>query len=300
MGRQSSDLVTISNSLFYGNNSNTDGGAICIWNVQPGSELNLVNSTLYGNFTNGNAGHGGGLAFMTGYETYLPQNMQKNIYNSILDGNYAVEGGSLLRYSDLTALYGVDEQPDKFNVKNSFIGSTVNMIGKPGIDLEANKIDYYTQEVYDDGATAGLDDPDYYAANYFAIPLLADAESRTYGDPQYLIGTVDLSGKPRTIADGKCAIGASEVTSTELDEGVTFETGIPFLAAASTVKLAVIHGVLVSVSDSKAAHIELYSLTGSRIAQGENYLSVRGISTGVYVAKVQTASGIYAQKVIIK
>ncbi|GHT45918.1 hypothetical protein FACS189440_02840 [Bacteroidia bacterium] len=300
MGRQSSDLITISNSLFYGNSANTDGGAICVWNVQPGSELNLINSTLYGNFTNGNPGHGGGLAFMTGYETYLPQNMQKNIYNSILDGNYAVEGGSLLSYSDLTALYTVDEQPDKFNVKNSFIGSTINMTGKPGIDPEANKIDYYTPEAYDDGLIAGFDDADYYAANYYAVPLLENAEARTYGDPQYLIGTRDLSGKPRAIVDGKCAIGASEVTSAELDDDVVFETGIPSIAAASPVQLAVINGVLVSVSDSKAAHIELYSLTGSKIAEGENYLSVRGIHAGVYVAKVQTGSGIYAQKVIIK
>ncbi|KAA6301911.1 MAG: hypothetical protein EZS26_001914 [Candidatus Ordinivivax streblomastigis] len=301
MGRSSSDVVTITNSLFYANNANTDGGAICVWNVQPGSELNMINCTMYGNFTNGNAGHGGGLDFMMGYETYLPQNLKKNIYNCIFDGNYATEGGSLFSYSDLSALYPIEE-PDNFTLKNSFVGRSISILGKTGVDPEANKIDYYTSEEYDGGITAGFDDPDYYAANYYAIPLLEDAEARTYGNPQYLDDLnlyTDLVGKPRTIVAGKCAIGACEVTSTELDNEVVFETGIssPQLEQASA-KLSLVNGMLLCVGE-KTTRIELYNLMGSKIADGKSYLSVNNVTSGVYIAKIQIGTNVFTQKLII-
>ncbi|MDR1120703.1 MAG: T9SS type A sorting domain-containing protein [Dysgonamonadaceae bacterium] len=298
MGRQSSDIVTISNSLFYDNNAGSDGGCICIWNVQPNSQFKLINSTLFGNFTNGNPGHGGGLSFMTGYETYLPVNLQKSIYNTIIDGNYALDGGT--RYSDLSALYTVEDFPaENFEVKNSYVGHTVNMTGKAGIDPALNNIDYYTDEEYDEGVAAGLDDAIYYATNYHAVPLLEDAATRTFGNPEYLIGDRDLSGKPRTVADGKCAIGACEVTATELDDEVDFGTGIfsPSNTGAA-VKLTVSNRMIVCLTN-EPADIELYDLTGHKIAAGRNYIAAQGISSGVYIAKFRTGNSEYKQKLIL-
>jgi predicted outer membrane repeat protein len=298
MGRQSADIVTVSNSLFYDNNTASFGGAICIWNVQPGSRFDLINSTLYGNFTNGNPGHGGGLSFMNGYETYLPPNLQKNIYNSILDGNYALDGGT--RYSDLSAIYLAEDYPEEpFEVKNSYVGHTINMAGKAGIDPALNNIDYYTEEGYDDGAAAGLDDPVYYAANYYAIPLLEDAATRTFGNPEYLIGTRDLSGKPRTVTEDQCAIGACETTAAELDDEVIFETGISNPANTLPVpRLTIVNGVILAPPNLQTA-IELYNLTGTRIAQGNNYISLRGISPGIHIAKFRAENRQYTQKIII-
>ncbi|MDR2844320.1 MAG: hypothetical protein LBV57_06705 [Candidatus Symbiothrix sp.] len=297
-GSQSEDFVTITNSLFYGNNSNADGGAICVWNVRPGSELKMINNTLYGNYTNGNPGHGGGLDFLRGYPEFngLPVNLRKQIYNCIFDGNYATDGGTYTVYSDLSTLYDTSE-PDDFELKNSYAGRTLNFEGKDGANPELNNLDYYEEESYD--AAAGLDDPDYYAVNFYAIPLLEDAETRTYGNAQYLVGSKDLSGKPRTIVAGKCAIGACEVTSTELDEGVVFETGIssPKLEQASA-KLTIVNGMLLCVGE-KPARIELYDLVGSKIADGKSYLSVNKITTGVYIAKVQIGTSAFTQKLII-
>jgi predicted outer membrane repeat protein len=300
MGRQASDNITITNTLFYGNSANDYGGAICVWNVQPHSTLTMVNSTLYGNFTFGNIGHGPGLSFMTGYETYLPGNLDKQIDNCIFDGNYALTGDAGIAYADLTALYTPEEHPDNFVLRNSYIGNTINMIGRPGISLEDNAVNYYTEDAYDDGAFAGLDDPDYYATYYYAIPLFEDAETRTYGNAEYLVGTKDLSGKSWVIADGKCSIGASEVTSQELDDDVVFETAISNPKAESSVKLVAVNGRLICVNEGREiARIELYNLMGNKISQGNNQLSLNGISSGVYIATVQMGTKVYKQKVIV-
>ena len=299
MGRQSSDVVKITNSLFYANGANSDGGAICVWNVQPGSSLTMINCTLTGNYTNGNPGHGGGLGFMTGYEIYLPANMTKNIYNCIFDGNYATEGGSAILFSDLTALYTPTEQPDVFNMKNSYVGTTINIAGRTGIDAELNQMDYYTPEAYDDGVTVGLDDVDYYAQQYYAAPLFEDADSRTYGDAQYLVGTKDLVGKDRTIVDGACAVGACEVTATELDDDVVFDDGDVKIKLPQSGSGLMLKDGIISYQ-GEGASIELYNLSGNQIAKGENSLSVSNLNTGVYVAKVQTGTTSFAQKLIIQ
>ncbi|MDR2683095.1 MAG: T9SS type A sorting domain-containing protein, partial [Dysgonamonadaceae bacterium] len=199
---------------------------------------------------------------------------------------------------DISALYLFDDYPaEVFEVKNSYIGHTLNISGKTGVDPALNNIDYYTEEEYDAEA-AGLDDPTYYAVQYYAIPLLEDAATRTFGNPEYLIGDKDLSGKTRTITDGKCAIGASEVTSAELDEGVDFETGITTPPAAAPVKVTISKGVILCLTN-EPADIELYNLTGSKIARGKNYLSTRGIPSGVYIAKVRAGSNEYKQKLIL-
>jgi hypothetical protein len=200
----------------------------------------------------------------------------------------------------LTALYAPEEHPDNFVVRNSYIGNTVNMLGRPGISLDVNEVNYYTEDAYDDGAFAGLDDPDYYGAHYYAVPLLEDADTRLYGNALYLVGERDLSGKPWDITAGKCAIGASEVTSTELDEGVVFETAITTPKAGTTVKLVVANGRLLCVNEGReTARIELYNLMGNKIATGNNQLSLNGIISGVYVAKVQVGNSIYTQKLIV-
>jgi len=299
-GQQSSDALTITNSLFYANGANTDGGAVCIWNVQPNSSLTMINCTLNGNYTNGNAGNGGGLGFMTGYETYLPANMTKNIYNCIFDGNYATEGGALTTFSDLTALYSVAEQSDVFNMKNSYVGTSINMVGRNGIDADLNMIDYYPAESYDGGVIAGLDDADYYAIEFHAIPLFEDAETRTFGNSEYLVGTRDIMGKERTIEDGKCAIGACEVTSVELDEGVVFEDDVAIASpkAALTSNLSLENGIL--FCSEEAAVIELYDLSGNIVLKGNGKLLVGNLISGVYIAKVKSATVTYSQKLIIK
>ncbi|MDR0541471.1 MAG: T9SS type A sorting domain-containing protein [Dysgonamonadaceae bacterium] len=298
MGRQSRDNVTITNSVFYGNNSNDYGGAICVWNVQPNSELTMKNVTLHGNYTNGNVGHGPGLSFMTGYETYLPGNLKKYIYNSIFDGNYANGGETGVAFADLSALYTPEEHPDVFEMKNCYAGNTINMLGRAGIDLENNLINYYLESAYDDAIT-GFDDPDYYGIQFYTVPLLETSSARTYGDAQYLSGTRDLSGKPWVINEGVCAIGASEVTSAELDEGVEFETAISAPDITGKVILIAVNGRLHCIGAGKAS-IELYNLMGSKIVSGGNDLSIAGLNTGIYIAKIQIGQATYNQKLFVK
>ena len=312
--RRSVDNITISNSLFYGNRANSEGGAICIWNVKPNSQLYMINTTLYGNVTYGSAAQGGGLGFMKGYEsdgqTFFPENMEKHIYNCIFDGNTSEGGEGGREYSDLAALAPPEEEGwnDVFEILNSYVGRAVNMLGRQGCDPDQNFIDYCFENEYIDAV--GFDYPDYYGPHFhwdentvasYGIPLLEDSPARTYGDPQYLVGTTDLSGKPWVIDDGKCAIGCSEVTSEELDEGGWSPSYIIGLEQDKPVRLVVVNGRLHCINPlPETAFITLYSLMGSKIAGGENSLSIPDTATGVYVATVKIGQNLYKQKLIIK
>ena len=111
-----------------------------------------------------------------------------------------------------------------------------------------------------------------------------------------------MDGKPWTIADGKCAIGASDITSDEVDAGnQPWPTAMTSISAGSPVKLAQYNDMLVCLSDAQeTVSMVLYNLTGNKILEGKNYISLRGISSGIYIAKVQIGAAKYAQKVIIK
>lgn len=311
--RRSVDNITISNTLFYGNYANSEGGAICIWNVKPQSQLTMANTTLSGNVTRGSAAQGGGLGFMKGYEsgaqTFYPRNMEKHIYNCIFEGNQAEGGEGGHEYSDLSALAPPEEEGwnDIFEILNSYVGRSVNMVGKLGFDLELNLIDYCTGSDYVD--MAKFDYPEYYGPHLhwsettvasYGIPLKGDSPARTYGDPQYLEGTTDLSGKPWIIAGNKCAIGCSEITAEELDDGGWTSIKIA-QDQDNTIRIVVFNGRLHCINESpETAHIALYNLMGSKIAAGENSLSLSNVTTGVYVASVKIGQKQYSQKLIIK
>jgi len=100
----------IINSTLSGNTS-FSGGAI---NFQVGErEVNIINCTVSGNVANGNTGHGGGIAVM------FPK-IFFNLYNSIIEGNTAKEGGD--KASDIAFLY----EPTiiyPVNIKNSYVGN---------------------------------------------------------------------------------------------------------------------------------------------------------------------------------
>jgi predicted outer membrane repeat protein len=301
MGRQTEDIISIYNSLFYGNSANDYGGAICVWNVQPGSELYMNNVTVYGNYTSGNSGHGPGLSFMDGYETYKPNNLKKQIYNCIFDGNYATGGEISPAFSDLGALYAPELYNDDFVMKNCYVGSSINMLGHAGISASDNMINYYTEALYDE-SVAGFDDPDYYGQNYSVIPLLENSSARTYGDIHRLMGEKDLSGKQWTITDGACAIGSCDVTSQEVDDEIVFEEDrIVANKAAEGIKLAVTDGLIRCFnSKGNTAQISIYNMNGTRVAQGNNSFLLPKLPTGTYVVKVKVAETVYSQKMIIK
>ena len=312
---KSLDNITISNSLFFGNQAAESGGALCVWNTQAPagkhSELKLVNNTFTYNFSGGGPTNGGGIGFMRGYDenNHLPNNMIKTIYNTIIDGNWTTGGEEGMYFADLGLYYTpLDAEPggdDMFDIQNCFIGRSVNLlIGRDNIPTDINKIDYYEGLDYDGGVTAGFVYPDYYGPDpeFYAVPLEEDAEARTYGNAKFLIGEDDLSGKPREIVDGKCAIGASDVTSDELDEHKTWgSSGIAAVATGSPIKLFQQNNMLVCLTNTQeTTAMALYNLTGNKILEGKNYISLRRVGSGIYIAKVQIGAAIYTQKVVIK
>lgn len=298
--------LTVKNSLFYGNSAKSDGGAICLWNANLG-EFAVVNSTFYQNYTEGNSGHGASIKIMRGYDDwYNHTNQTRKIYNCILDGNYSKQEEED-NLSDFTSNIELGLSDDKLDIKNNYIGWYV------GTDLSqhsgagaSNRFKYQVSDklaVYD-GTLTGFDDADYYAGSYYAIPLTATAEARTFGNAAYLTQygiTKDLSGKTRVIVDSKCAIGASEITSGELDDEVNFETSVKNVKE-DNIRFSITNGILFcpSIASESIRSIEVYNLTGSRMVSGQRTARVDRLTTGTYIVRLTTGDKIYSQKMIIK
>ena len=298
--------LTITNSLFYGNSAKSDGGAICLWNANQG-EFSVVNSTFYQNFTEGNSGHGASVKLMRGYDDwYNHTNQMRKVYNCIFDGNYSKQEDDD-KLSDFATNIELGLADAKMDMKNNYIGRNIgtDLTQHPGVGA-TNRINYQISQNFAeyDGVLSGFDDADYYAGDYYAIPLTETAETRTFGNPAYLTQygiTKDLSGKTRIIADGKCAIGANEITSKELDDEVDFETSVKNVKK-DNINLTIINGMLFcpSVASESIRFIEIYNLTGSRMVSGRRSARVDMLATGTYIVRLTTDSEVYAQKMIIK
>ncbi len=298
--------LKITNSLFYGNNSILDGGTILLWNTNPG-EFALVNSTLYQNFTAGNAGHCAGLIFMKGYDWNSPTNTMKKVYNCIFDGNYSTQE-EVDKLADFSSRIDLGLADDKIDFKNNYIGwysGGVDVSLHPGFGA-TNRMRYQTTQDFSayDGALTGFEDADYYAINYHAVPLSESADAHTFGNAIYLTQyniTKDLSGKTRTVADGKCAIGACEVTSKELDDEVIFSS-VHTTNFDENIHIAITNGILFcpEISSQSIRSIEVYSLSGNKVAWGQQVAHVDKLTAGTYIVRIIMDNKVHSQKMIIK
>lgn len=121
-------FLKVANTTIAYNTSRADGGAVCMWGGAVGptpeytrDQIFFVNSTIYGNTTLGNAGHGAGYKEMKqengGAIMGNPDNVDRFFYNTIIEGNIALEANDGQgEYSDFSSAYGYQF------IKNSRIG----------------------------------------------------------------------------------------------------------------------------------------------------------------------------------
>jgi len=294
------DIVTITNSTFYGNTAKADGGNICLWAVQPNSKFDVVNCSFIGNVTEGNAGHGAAIIIMNN-EEFPKANLTKRFYNCLFDKNISLEGeGGLSDFWYRPVNDQLNIAPGELTIKNCLIGAT----NLPASDFEDNLFNYASEEP----DLAGLDDYEYYGDYYSCIPLYEDSPARTYGNAEYLtqfgIEESDQLGKSRTLEGTSCVIGALEVTSAELDDDVYIFPPVVTGIGASEVEKEGLN-VLIANNEIKVLDVEtgravitVIGMSGSIAKSGVDQLSVQDLAKGVYVVKVQVGNEIYVRKIM--
>jgi len=301
--------VVVANSTFYDNSTTADGGNICLWGAQPNSSFNMVNSTVYGNWTTGNSGHGAGLVIMNNI-TAPTSNMKKGFYNCIFEGNYSTDtsGENVEKPSDFVFRINTDKpsiEPGEIEVENCFFGHALNI--DPSVFPE-NMLGYTGT---DDEGLAGLDDADYYVTQerIYCIPLLEDSPARTFGRVEYLerfgILESDQLGKARTLDGSYCVIGAVEATSTELDD---YEYEFPpFITTGiennenniNDIQIVIKNGVIEVVGEGvSSAKLTVINLAGAVVKQGVNRLSAYDLANGVYIIKAEVENSIITKKIL--
>lgn len=309
-----SEEVLIKNTTFFGNHATADGGTICLWASQPGSSFTMVNCTVAGNTTDGNAGHGAGVVSMNNTD-HPTVNLLKRFYNCIFDSNYSYSGGE--NFSDLwlRSAPGEDRLGNpELEMKNCYVswaGTTANDATYPN-----NLINYSTstqvegeEPVLTYVNAAGLvdrSDIDYYGSNYSAVPLEDDASARLFGDATYLtqfgIEATDQFGKARTVVDGKCAVGAIEITVDEFDNG-SYDVFPPLVTSlessqADALDFLVIQNNTLSLNSGDDATFVIYNLAGAKVKVGGAGMSVSDLPEGVYIVKAKSDLVEFVQKII--
>lgn len=212
------------NSTFYNNKAGGNGGAILLFAGQKGETFDLINCTLFENYTDGNAGHGGGIRIYADTDLNTAQNVTKRILNCLIEGNYATNGGAGRGSSDLSVRY--TPSPSDLIIKNSFIGIDGNSTINLGDYMNDNMINYYS-------AVRSLAKMPENSAEIFnqyqSIGVSEKSIASMYGDASYLknLGiTTDQRGDVRPFADNLCSVGAVEVTP-DLDNDGGGSSGEP-------------------------------------------------------------------------
>lgn len=268
--------VNLVNCTFVNNSARTDGGAILYWGAltdptqpdYPKDEFRMVNCTLIGNSTNGNAGHGAGYKEMNrsgDSEAYgKVGNANRYFYNNLIENNYAIESNELSDFCtpELFGHYldnnyigrivitdGSSSVSDFLSVVNDGEGSTSNINNYSGDQLGGENIFY----VANDPVATGL-----YDMSGFIVPgvaLIDDSELKTAGNTKWLklddreIAIPNNTSKSVTRSgydisksdglgfarhDGSCAVGASEYDVTTITPYLDGSIDLPYLSDQSS------------------------------------------------------------------
>lgn len=321
-------VIKLLNSTLMYNEAKNEGGAICQWgsllasgNKYSKDLFQIVNCDIYGNTSRGdNAGFGAGIALMNA-EDKLLENLNFNIYNTVIEGNTDAQGN----YSDLICCeLGV------LDVKNSYIGvvPTRNDLGAEelgltdeptlhlGYDDDMSVISDYNAACYSmyDIPFIPLDDESVlfnagnieYTKQDLTYAGVLDDSSLQYnvnGQPVlgYDISASDQLGFPRP--DGTCAIGCAETTMTNIEENYASGEDLPYLSGDTDGVTSVI-GVgmsikrLGSVIVADESMISVYTVGGSLVAKGYGNVSIANLADGVYVVSANSSNGKAVVKIV--
>ena len=336
--------VNLTNCTFVNNHARTDGGAILYWGAMtdptqpdyPKDELHMVNCTLTGNYTDGNAGHGAGYKEMSRSGDNEPYgqigNANRYFYNCLMENNYAKQSNEL---SDFTTaeLFG-------HYMGNNYIGRIV-VLGGPSVEeflsvvndgegasalvegYSGEKLGENTFMVANDPVAPGI-----YDMSGFLVPGVAlpdNSELKTAGDVKWLTlearefaipnttdKTVFRSGYDISKSDalgfnrpeGTCAVGAAEYTVSEITPYLDGSIDLPYLSEDSAVKGIAADGVSTLISrngnevSATGATLSIYTLSGTKVAEGKDSVDMTSLSKGVYIIEARSINGNGTMKVV--
>lgn len=334
----------ILNTTMAYNTAKNDGGAILLWggctgdSSYPQDELTMVNCTIYGNQTMGNAGHGAGYKEMKDDNYGNTDLVNRNFYNCIFENNIAPSAGDTGEYSDFTtALIGL-------NMANCYMGRPV-IIGGTSVedfmgtlnngDGAINIIHTYTGEKIGDEGIFMLASDDVapnvydYSGNMVPfIPLPDGSDLINAGDVNYLTreeSTITTSDKNATLpvlgfditkADqlgfarqsGKCSIGAAEApVSTIVNDGYLEGKELPYISGeeggSSLIEsISADAGLNVTregnVFKAEGCQLAVFSISGQLVANGNNLVNADNLEKGIYIIKVTNKTETRSIKVI--
>ena len=326
----------ILNSTLAFNTAKEDGGAILLWggctgdSSYPQDELTMVNCTVYGNQTMGNAGHGAGYKEMKDDNYGNTDLVTRNFYNCIFENNIAPSAGDTGEYSDFTtSLIGL-------NMAHTHIGRPV-IIGGVSVDefMETlndgdgaiNIIHTYTGEkIGDEGRFVLASDeiaPYVYDYSGYMVPFIPvpdDSDLINAGNVNYLTraeSTITTSDKNATLPvlgydisasdqlgfarqDGKCSIGSAESSvNTIVNDGYLEGEELPYLSGngGPSSVINTISGTTNleimrngNIIIAEDAELKIYSISGQLVLTGNNMVNIEYLEKGIYLVKALNAS----------
>lgn len=321
-------IIRLLNSTMMYNEAKNEGGAICQWgsinatgNKFSKDLFRIVNCDIYGNMTRGdNAGFGAGIALMNAEEKLL-ENLDFNIYNTVIEGNVDSQG----TFSDL-----ICTELGVLDVKNSYIGVVPKRsdIGAEELGLtdeetvhigyedEMSVISDYNASCYDmyeipfipleEGsplANSGNIEYTVQPVTYAGVIDDSNLQHNTEGQPilGYDISASDQLGFARP--EGTCAIGSAETTMENIEENYANGEELPYLTSGVNSILAdngndveiMYDGSVVKAANSM---LVVYGMDGKAVAKGFNSLNISNLSKGIYVVRVSSANGIGVAKIV--
>lgn len=321
-------ILKLLNSTLMYNEAKNEGGAICQWGsiLATGNKFTkdltqIVNCDIYGNTTRGdNAGFGAGIALMNA-EDKLLENLEFNIYNTVIEGNTDSQGN----FSDL-----ICSELGVLDVKNSYIGTvpTRNDIGAEELGLteestvhlgyvdDMSVISDYNASCFsmydipfipldDDSVLANAGDIKYTTqeVTYAGVIDNSNLQHNLLGQPilGYDISKADQLGFARP--EGTCAVGSAETTMSNIEENYANGEELPYLKGDGD-SVKTINGNEMSlrrsgnVVSAENAMISVYTMGGSLVAKGFGKVNLSNLTEGVYVISATSANGKAVIKVV--
>ena len=335
--------INLVNCTFAYNAARTDGGAILYWGAStdatkpdyPQDELRMVNCTVIGNSTNGNAGHGAGYKEMDRSGDNVAygriSNAYRYFYNCLMENNYCNESNEV---SDFTT-----GEPFNIFMENNYIGRIVAINGlsveellevvNDGEGVSDATVQGYSGEKIGDNFFYVASDPvatGLYDMSGFMVPgvaLTEGSELKTAGDVKWLAladREIGVPGTEKTVfrggydisktdalgferPEGTCAVGAAEYDVTEITPYLDGSIDLPYLSGDVSGVSAVEAGSISVVRNgdiisAEGAELVVYSLSGQKVASASDSFNLSALSSGIYMIEARSAEGTAVVKVI--
>ena len=330
-------IATFANCSVFNNHAKNQAGGIFLLGGLRGDVLRMVNCTVANNTTDGNAGHGAGFT-EEAQNTFTPEDVDRYFYNCLFEYNNAPSASAGAgEYCDMTtrlAYQNIDASHFGRIVylggnSDDFLAALNNGAGYETLTFNTSVGNFGSEENTFVIPEENLSYYDYSNGNLPFIALNEGAEEFNRGNLAHLslsestitasngkefnvqgydISKTDQVGFARP--EGKCTIGAIEATLEMLldeSDGESYFNGktLPYLDNGGGSGIADIEGddFGIKYTDgtiyADGANIDVYAITGMKVATGKGFVNVSQLTKGVYVIAVNNGQEVKTVKIAL-